>query len=177
MTVLALAAPAVARPHRVTVPHWDPPYDDERPETATSGALALAEPLPLPLETRPALQVVPDPPRPEPAMRHEGLPAVRPRAVALVRAIVEIMAGDRPARHLALSATLPVQERLGELVPPSSSTRRCWARTLRSVRVCELMPGVVEVSAVVDRGHRCGALALRLEGKAGAWIMTALEVA
>jgi hypothetical protein len=51
------------------------------------------------------------------------------------------------------------------------------ARALvRSVHVSEPADGVAEVSALVRRGVRCTAVALRLEGMDGRWQCTALEV-
>jgi hypothetical protein len=68
---------------------------------------------------------------------------------------------------------------------------RPWAASVRSVRVCEPADGVAEVSAVVvgleavaaTKGRtgaagrrRCRAVALRLEGVDGRWMMTALTM-
>ena len=52
----------------------------------------------------------------------------------------------------------------------------------RSVLVLERAPAVgglagsVEVAAIVRRGPRSGAVALRLEGLDGRWLITAIEV-
>ena len=45
-----------------------------------------------------------------------------------------------------------------------------------SVRVCEPVDGVAEVSAVVRRGGRAHAVAARLEGIDGRWRCTALQI-
>ncbi|HVU74493.1 MAG TPA: Rv3235 family protein, partial [Mycobacteriales bacterium] len=104
------------------------------------------------------------------------LPDPRGRAITIVRALVEVMAGDRPASHLARYATLDVQQVLRGLVPPTTARQRPWGRMVRSIHVAEPTPSVLEVTAVVHRGERCAAVALRLEARATAWVMTALEV-
>lgn len=189
---------APALPRRLPAPALDPPCDDELPGregvACTDGALALALPLPL------ALPAPPQPPawpplalvhptvptrrrRPAPATPErpdgrvptprEALPPPGPRALLLVRALIEVLAGDRPSRHVALSTSLEVLE---QLEGTRRSGSRPWARSLRSVHVSEPVPGIAEVSAVVQRGGRCAALALRLEGLDGQWLVTALEL-
>ncbi len=179
---LALARPL---PHRVAASPTDPPYDDELalPAVAacTDGSLALALPMPLPV--RRTLRVVPDAarvpvrrrPRPDgyAVTPRAELPDPGPRALTLLRILLEVLAGDRPSRHLATSMSLEVLEQLERRC---RSGARPWARSLRSVRVAEPMPGVAEVSAVVDRGARCSAVALRLEGLDGRWLVTALAL-
>ncbi len=179
MTTLTLARPL---PQRSAAPTLDPPYDDERGwGRIEAGTLALALPLPLDLPVRTPLTLVPPtgqrpaPPREDervPTPR-EALPDPRPRAVALVRALLEVLAGDRPSRHLALAMTLDVLNRVEQ-------SHRCgsrpWARSLRTLRVAEPTPGTAEVAAVVERGGRCTALALRLEGLDGRWMVTELEL-
>lgn len=170
------AAPALALelPVRLRTPDWDPPYDDERP-LSVAVAPVWCEPLPLHVAVPGALS--PEQVRPaRAAPACSGLPDARSRATTMVRALVEVMAGDRPASHLARYATLDVQQVLAELVPPTTARRRPWGRTLRSIHVTAPTPSVVEVTAVVQRGERCAAVALRMEARATAWVMTALEV-
>lgn len=188
MSPVLAALTAPPRLQRVPALPLDPPYDDELPAAApvTDGSLALALPLPLPLggPARRALALVPPAgparrraaPRPpdERAVTPRGaLPDPRPRAVALVRALLEVLAGDRPSRHLAAATSLEVLEQVERRCRAGGRT---WARSLRSVRVTEPVPGVAEVCALVDRGSRCAALALRLEGLDGRWMVTALEL-
>jgi len=61
-------------------------------------------------------------------------------------------------------------------LPPPVAGRRPWARSVRSVHVSEPTDGVAEVTAVVDRGSRCAALALRMQGLDGRWLITALDL-
>lgn len=170
------------------------------------GSLALEspEPIRLPVDApeRPPLRLVPapapDPTAPEPtapepvaaplrpaaAAPDVSFAAVRtpraalppPRAVAptLVRAVLEVIAGDRPVRQLARCATAAVYDELEVLVSPRAD--RPWAGTLRRVLVSEPAPGVAEVTAVVSRGARAAALAMRLEGVDGRWQLTAVQV-
>ena len=53
------------------------------------------------------------------------------------------------------------------------ATRRA---TVRRVRVCEPADGVAEASAVVVDGSRVRALAMRLVGLDGRWVVEALQV-
>jgi hypothetical protein len=164
------------QPHRLPSPRWDPAYDDELASRdaggpTTMGALAMADPLPLNLAAvarpRPALRSVPY--LEEPAERPG------PRAVGLVRALLEVMAGGRSPRSLAPAATLEMQPQLGRLARRGRDQQSTWARSLRSLRVTEPAPGVAEVTAVIQQGPRCAALALRMEFRAGQWVLTALE--
>ena len=154
-----------------------PGYEDDGPllpRPQTDGALALAT-VP-PTTTRPELEVVPEP-RVEfgPERTPPGaLPPPGPRALVLVRAVVEALAGDRPLTQLAPWTTQQVIDQLSPRVRPSSA--RPWAGTVRRVAVCEPAPGVAEVAAVVQRGPRAGALALRLEGLDGRWQLTAIQL-
>jgi hypothetical protein len=106
------------------------------------------------------------------------LPEPQLWAARLVQAFVEVDAGLRPATQLIRWTTTSVQE---AIVRPASTQQRVAERQLgeivRSVRASEPVDGVVEVSAVVQRGGhgRCRAIALRLEGIDGRWQCTALE--
>jgi len=53
---------------------------------------------------------------------------------------------------------------------------RVWAGRLRRLIVSEPADGVAEVTAVVERGPRTRALALRMEGRDGRWVVTALQM-
>ena len=176
-----------ARPSRprwlTVVPATDPPYDDEVEPVpaarhgAVDGALAMA--LPLTVRPRPDLRLVPDPaPRTHAGtgrdITPDALPAPQPRALQLVRALLEVLAGDRPAAHLARVTATEVQEAIE--ASAGRTTSRAWAGSLRSLRVSTPSPGVAEVTAVVDRGRRCGGLGLRMEGLDGRWIITELAL-
>ncbi|HVV30684.1 MAG TPA: Rv3235 family protein [Mycobacteriales bacterium] len=124
---------------------------------------------------------VPEPgPRPElrPLVSSERtprreLPDPRPRAAAAVRVLLEVLSGDRPARQVAAWVNLSVLARLE--APVRNLTRRMPRRMLlRSLRVSEPTESVVEVTAVVAAAGRARAVALRLEGLDGRWIVTDL---
>jgi hypothetical protein len=184
---------------RVTVhraPDPEAPYADDPPPVRAplpvEGALALTpweEPAPAPL------RLVPDPEDeydydaddydPDDDEDDDGaFDAVRtprdemedpaPRAAMLARAVMEALAGDRPLVQLMRWTTPEVLEQLEPLV--CARTMRPWATTLRKVLVCEPVPGVAEVTAIVQRGVRAAAIALRLEGVDGRWLVTALQL-
>lgn len=119
----------------------------------------------------------------------DRLPDPREVAGAVVQAVVEVLAGTRPAgqlvrwlsadvyaalqRRAALAARLRRPAAAGPTRQEPGPVRRA---VVRSVRTTEPAPGVVEASAVVvDRG-RVRAVALRLEGLDGRWRTTALEM-
>lgn len=185
----------------------EPPYDDElRDHSSALGPHALARPRPLaaqPLPPPRALRLVPPRGCPaEPTSEVTGgteedrrdlfgdvfcdpvrtpraqLPEPGPRAAALVRALLEVLAGDRPAMQLLRWATPDVHEQIvrARRAQAGAGGGRPWAATLRRVLVSEPADGVAEVSAVVDRGTRSRALALRLEGLDGRWKVTALQL-
>lgn len=129
-----------------------------------------------------ALRLVPEP---EPDLDDDGafepqrtpreqLEDPRPRAATLARALLEALAGDRPLGQLMRWTTPEVFAQLEPLVAPRGS--RPWSANVRKLFVAEPAPGVAEVTAVVQRGPRCGALALRLEGLDGKWLVTALHL-
>lgn len=102
------------------------------------------------------------------------LPASRPAARNYVRALLEVLTGDRPLAQLARSATPQVYAQLeaaGRLAGP-----RSWAGSVHSVHVSEPADGIAEVAAVVERQKRYHAVALRLEGRDGRWVMTRIRL-
>ncbi len=163
----------------------EPPYDDpDRPGPLPRhpGEVTLA------LDWTPArpLRLVPayaGPPVPgeepdfEPVRTPRSqLPPPGPRAATLVRALLEAFAGDRPAGQLMRWTTPELFARVERLVRRPQHSARPWAGTLRRVHVCEPAPGIAEIAAVVDDGRRTSAMALRLEGVDGRWLMTELQL-
>jgi hypothetical protein len=111
------------------------------------------------------------------------LPEPQLWAARLVQAFIEVQAGRRPATQLIRWTTTAVQEAIvHRSTAPGAAERlaagpgRQLGEVVRSVRASEPIDGVVEVSAVVQRGERCRAVALRLEGIDGRWQCTALEL-
>ena len=160
----------------VPAPRMDPPYDDERDPSPplTVGSLALAFPV---REALPLRLVPPARPRPDAA---EGATPPEPRQWArrLTQAIVEVLAGARPAAQLSRFTTLDVLHQLerwsgrfgGKLGEPMCSPR------VVSVHVSLPQPDAAEACATVDTGMRRRAFAFRLEVDAGTWQCTALEL-
>lgn len=133
--------------------------------TAPAGPLRTLRPgVPHLTAVRPAPHRVPTPDSPSRAGR--GDQAVGPRpgsaehsARMLARALVEVLAGHRPAQQLrgfctpAVFATLQRADRMRLPALPH----------VLSVRVCEPAAGVAEVAAVYRRGDRVRMVAFRME--------------
>jgi Family of unknown function (DUF6459) len=116
--------------------------------------------------------------------RSTMLPAPTPWAGRLVQAMIEVVSGVRPVSQLVRWTTAPVYEALcATMARPvayagagSRDVAIRPAEVVRSVRVSEPGDGVAEVCAIVQRGPRCRAIALRLEGIDGRWQCTALQI-
>jgi hypothetical protein len=157
-------------------PRLDPPYDDEREPSPplTVGSLALAFPA---RDALPLRLVPPARPRPDAA---EGAAPPEPRQWArrFTQAIVEVLAGSRPAAQLSRFTTLDVLHQLerwsgrfgGKPGEPASSPR------VVSVHVSLPDTGAAEACATVDTGVRRRAFAFRLDVDADTWQCTALEL-
>jgi hypothetical protein len=183
---------------RLPVPASEPPYDDERTGhddgpgvPAVQGTLALAFLLPSGVPSTPVappeLRLVPSRPEaeeeadavdfgPQPTVTAD-LPEARSWAGRFAQALVEVLAGDRPLAQLVRWTTTGVYDEVAGLVAgpgvaPSDSARG----VVRSVHVSEPADGVAEVCALVRRGVRSSAVALRLEGLDGRWQCTAVEL-
>ena len=192
--------PRPGRLRRLPMPCCEPPYDDELGPAAgwpaqrsaahgVQGTLALAFVLPSGLpavpEPPPGLRLVADDTSvdsadefgPRPTGR-AALPAPRTWAGRVVQAIVEVLAGVRPATQLVRWTTEDVYEQISSRV---LGAHGCDADgplrgVVRSLHVSEPADGVAEVCALVRRGARSTAVALRLEGMDGRWKCTAIEL-
>ncbi|HWB65201.1 MAG TPA: Rv3235 family protein [Mycobacteriales bacterium] len=165
-------------------PAIDGPYDDELPHPPAppvDGAVALA----FPPATRPGppLRLVPPAqggPVEDagPPTARDVLPNPRPWSARLAQAIAEVLAGARPAWQLARVTSFDVLQLLergsGRLSARPGSVHRL--PVVSSVHLSEPRHGIAEACAVVATGHRCVALALRLEGANGAWKCTAVHI-
>jgi hypothetical protein len=186
---------------RLPARHTEPPFDDEVPlpprTRAVQGTLALAFALPTGVPAIPA-GVPAVPAAPTPASAGRRLRLVRPSddfgprptarallpepgawAGRLVQAVVEVTIGARPLAQLLRWTTTDVYDGVRHRVAHAGTagrTARTVAPRVRSVHVSEPRDGVAEVSAVVQYGSRCRAVALRLEGLDGRWQCTALQV-
>jgi hypothetical protein len=129
-----------------------------------------------------------------------GLPDPRIWTGRLVQAVVEVLNGERPLPQLvrwtssdvyaSLSARLrssttrvaPTRSARAGAAPSSPAHSRSTdadeksRAVVRSLRICQPSSAVVEATAVLKRGARTRAVALRLEGYDGRWRCTALEM-
>jgi hypothetical protein len=186
--------PPVVQLRRLPVPDCEPPYDDEsdvppprplRAKDGIQGTLALAFDLPngLPAEPEapPALRLVPSLGVKAANRRGDRNDPTRTWAGRLACAVVEVLAGERPATQLLRWTTDEVYDVVARRARRAGRHGKLVAfgrhkPTVRSVRICEPAEGVVEACAVVGRGERFSAVALRLERVDGRWRCTALEM-
>jgi len=96
----------------------------------------------------------------------------------IAQAVVEVLAGTRPAPQLIRWTSPEVYATVTQR--HALAARRGVAKgrraVIRSVRVCEPADGVAEVCAVVLDGQRVRALAMRLEGLDRRWLLCALQI-
>jgi hypothetical protein len=198
------SAPAPRRIRLRPPPQWDPVLAAmlaPDPASAAGGPAPGQQELPLdfvlpsglPAVPGPALVVLPAPRRPLCDDEDEGpartaradLPDPQLWAARLAQAVVEVCAGGRPLTQLLRWTSNEVYcELAGQYRPrvrptarPGSNVRVLRQRCdqVRSVHVCEPADGVAEASAVVAGTTRWWALALRLEGLNGRWVLTRVE--
>jgi hypothetical protein len=174
MTTLATAyepPPARVAVTAHAMPATDPPYDDGEPDAPRPDRPLRPYP-----HANTFLRLVRSPgddlDAPERTDR-EALEDPLPRAAMLTRVVLEAINGTRPVGQL-MSWVSP--EVLGVIHSMAASrAARPTATALRRVLVSEPLPGIAEVTAIVQRGPRAEALALRLEGLDGRWVVTALQ--
>ncbi|WP_235835649.1 MULTISPECIES: Rv3235 family protein [Arthrobacter] len=110
---------------------------------------------------------------------------IRTLARSIAQAVVEVLAGTRPAQQLSRSlepscyASLQHRAALtraytARIKPGQSRLHR--SPVVRSVRICAVKDGVYEASSVVAEELRSRAVAMRLERGKDAWKVTALEI-
>lgn len=114
---------------------------------------------------------------PQPTSSSE-LPAPADWARRIIRVILETMDGTRPASQLTRWLAPEIHERVARRGTRARQRREPHrhAPGVRALVACEPADGVAEVSAVVTHRGRVRALALRLSGVDGRWLVTALEV-
>jgi hypothetical protein len=131
--------------------------------------------VPLPFDTSAPAPL----PAPAPVAATQGRGPDDPRewAVRFSQAALEVVSGLRPPAQLVRWTT---PEAMAELARLHALVQRGGGRppraTVRSVRLCEPVPGVGEVAAVVTAGPRVRALAFRMEGEGGRWRVVAFEL-
>ncbi len=153
---------------------WQPP---RRPERAVQGVLTLVVSGPAD-DPAGAFATADDEVDfgPQPTATRE-LPPAGEWGRRLVQVVVEVMCGQRPPAQLVRWTSQEVyDEVISQTLPaprPGAPVARRRPR-VSSVRVCEPVDGVAELSAVVHGQYRVQALAVRLEGRDGRWRATAL---
>ncbi|SDP25397.1 hypothetical protein SAMN04489867_1868 [Pedococcus dokdonensis] len=110
--------------------------------------------------------------------RRDDLPDPRPWAGHIAQALVEVMAGARPAPQVLRWTTPEVYAVVARRASVSARRGAGDSRrtVVRGLRVCEPADGVAEASAVVVDGGRVRALAFRLVGLDGRWRVEALQI-
>jgi hypothetical protein len=198
LTVDAVAPSAeeIALPVRPSLritpaPDVDLPYDDER---TGPQLLAGQDTLPLPFDpghAGPMLRLVPagadtftapiPSPTPQPVLPARVRAALpRPDVRMLVQALCEVLSGTRPAVQLTTSvspAVLAALRASASAGPWRSADGGVGPRpAVRSVHVRETSDGVLDICAVVRRGPRHHALALRMRRRRTRWEATTVQV-
>jgi len=123
--------------------------------------------------------------------RHEGDPLFAPQPTPsrdlpdatqwsrqVLRVLLEVMDGSRPARQLKRWVTHPIHDRAARrgIVARRRGGRAHKPNVVLSVHVCTPVDGVAEVAALVVHNSRHRAVALRLTGVDGRWLVTVLEM-
>ncbi len=114
---------------------------------------------------------------PQPTAAND-LPNPRAWAAQALRVILEVMDGSRPARQLNRWVTRGIQDRAARrgILARQRGGRGHRVNLVRSVHVCTPQDAVAEVAALVVHNGRHRAVALRLEGVDGRWLVSALEL-
>jgi hypothetical protein len=140
------------------------------------------------IRTAPSRQVPPRPDSPvlHPVRENDDDAEVRAITRSTVQAAMEVLAGIRPVHQLARRldprclavlqhrASLIRRERARSASPALARLHR--NSVVRSVRACEVAPGIYEASAVVVDDVRARAVAVRLERSKQVWRVTELVV-
>ena len=137
----------------------------ETPRT-TDGSSALALPG-LPEARRPDLRLVSRAPEPD------GSEIPPPPVRLMLRGLLEVLSGWRPASQMALRVSPEIAADLLGRPGRRGATPPPQVLKLRVLRVADR---TVEACVVLRRGTRCGALAMRLEHGSRGWLVTRLQV-
>jgi hypothetical protein len=108
--------------------------------------------------------------------RRTDLPDAAAAGRRVVILVLEAFAGRRPLSQLQSVVTPALFTALSSGRRPRWCTEGRATLLVTSVRACEPVDGVAEISAVARRGGRAHAVAARLEGLDGRWRCTALQV-
>ncbi|MDV3220043.1 Rv3235 family protein [Intrasporangium sp.] len=111
--------------------------------------------------------------------RSSDLPEPEPFVAKIAQAVVEVITGQRPATQLIRHTSPTVYSLLARRALVSTRRLGNGARrraVVRRIRLCEPADGTVEACAVVIAHGRVRALAFRLEGLDGRWLMTQVAI-
>ncbi len=175
-------APGAARPRLqlVVVPTPGPPLQDHAEPVRLLVPGRRSRRLPPPPGPRPRRDLAPvsgDAAEFGPTWsRRAELPDPQAVGRRLVTLTLEAFAGRRPVAQLRSLVSPALFTALSERRRPGWCTEGTAPLLISSVRVCEPVDGVAEVSAVARRGGRAHAIAARLEGIDGRWRCTALQI-
>ena len=151
--------------------------------------------LPLEWEVGPGIPAVPPAPRHLRLVGGTDASAPVPAAAApslewiarIARAIAEVGSGDRPAgqlmrwverrqlAHLAARGAAVQHHPSSRGRQVQTAAARAGAK-VRSIRVCPIVDGIVETSAVLIGGPRARAIALRFEYVEERWLVTPISL-
>lgn len=112
------------------------------------------------------------------ATASRDLPEPGPWAQQMIRVALEVCDGVRPAGQLTRWCTPEIHDRLARrgLLARRRRQRQRHPNRVRALLTCRPADGVVEVSAVVTHNTRARALALRMVGVDGRWLITAFDL-
>ncbi|REF30534.1 Rv3235 family protein [Calidifontibacter indicus] len=110
--------------------------------------------------------------------RSSDLPDPAAWSTRLVLALMDVMNGLRPPAQVERALVLDLRERVrrAHAVAQRRGARPTRPSRVLRVRVCENADGVAEVSAVVHDRGRVRAIAMRLSGVDGRWLVTVLQI-
>ena len=107
----------------------------------------------------------------------EDLPEPHAWVTSMAQALIEVMSGARPAPQVIRWTTPEVYSAVARRNAASGRrTRIARQPIVRRVRICAPVDGIVEACAVVVDNDRVRALAMRLIGVDGRWVVSALQV-
>lgn len=105
------------------------------------------------------------------------LPPAPGFAARVTVAAVEVAQGARPATQLMRHCSPAVFDGLvRRQAHRAGRLGACHPVFVRRVRACHIADGIVEAAVIVSVNARVRAIALRLEGVDGRWVITALEM-
>ncbi len=96
----------------------------------------------------------------------------------MVTVVLEVLDGLRPANQLTRWVAPEIHQRLARrgLLARQRHQRQRHVSSVRAMTLCRPADGIAELSVVVVHHGRVRALAVRLSGIDGRWLITALEI-